>query len=580
MMIMKKVSENKITKKGKGAVDFNHSIKAKIMILVGLSVYLSAAVILLVFVPYTGKILKNETHNYMLDLTVSNGTILESMIEEKGFDNALNYDSLQPVFSSVGLEGTDSSYVYIVKKDGTMLYHPTESKVGQPVENTVVKNVVSQMEAGKHPEAEVVTYEFGGANKYSAYYVTKDDSAVVVVCADESEIMAPIKKACGISIVIMLCVSTVFVIIGYFVTKRFVRPIEDAAESISKMADLDFTPDENVEKLATRKDETGVIGNAVLLLCQELIKVVASIQESSNQLFDASKRLNGDAKETASTVEQVENAVSDIAAGATNQAEETQDTTENVVEMGNMISETADEMENLKENSQQVGSSSVQAQQILSELIDVNNKAKASIREISEQTNVTNESALKIQEATDIITSIAEETNLLSLNASIEAARAGEQGRGFAVVAAQIQKLAEQSSKSAQKIQEIIGMLIADSKKAVDTMQVVQENMDIQTQKMESTESMFEEVNVGIKAALDSMARIGGKIENLNIARERMIDGVQNLSAIAEENAASSEETSASVTQVSNIILDISDNANDLNRIAEKLEQETRMFKI
>lgn len=502
------------------------------------------------------------------------------MIEEKGFDNALNYDSLQPVFSSVGLEGTDSSYVYIVKKDGTMLYHPTESKVGQPVENTVVKNVVSQMEAGKHPEAEVVTYEFGGANKYSAYYVTKDDSAVVVVCADESEIMAPIKKACGISIVIMLCVSTVFVIIGYFVTKRFVRPIEDAAESISKMADLDFTPDENVEKLATRKDETGVIGNAVLLLCQELIKVVASIQESSNQLFDASKRLNGDAKETASTVEQVENAVSDIAAGATNQAEETQDTTENVVEMGNMISETADEMENLKENSQQVGSSSVQAQQILSELIDVNNKAKASIREISEQTNVTNESALKIQEATDIITSIAEETNLLSLNASIEAARAGEQGRGFAVVAAQIQKLAEQSSKSAQKIQEIIGMLIADSKKAVDTMQVVQENMDIQTQKMESTESMFEEVNVGIKAALDSMARIGGKIENLNIARERMIDGVQNLSAIAEENAASSEETSASVTQVSNIILDISDNANDLNRIAEKLEQETRMFKI
>lgn len=579
-MIMKKVSENKITKKGKGAVDFNHSIKAKIMILVGLSVYLSAAVILLVFVPYTGKILKNETHNYMLDLTVSNGTILESMIEEKGFDNALNYDSLQPVFSSVGLEGTDSSYVYIVKKDGTMLYHPTESKVGQPVENTVVKNVVSQMEAGKHPEAEVVTYEFGGANKYSAYYVTKDDSAVVVVCADESEIMAPIKKACGISIVIMLCVSTVFVIIGYFVTKRFVRPIEDAAESISKMADLDFTPDENVEKLATRKDETGVIGNAVLLLCQELIKVVASIQESSNQLFDASKRLNGDAKETASTVEQVENAVSDIAAGATNQAEETQDTTENVVEMGNMISETADEMENLKENSQQVGSSSVQAQQILSELIDVNNKAKASIREISEQTNVTNESALKIQEATDIITSIAEETNLLSLNASIEAARAGEQGRGFAVVAAQIQKLAEQSSKSAQKIQEIIGMLIADSKKAVDTMQVVQENMDIQTQKMESTESMFEEVNVGIKAALDSMARIGGKIENLNIARERMIDGVQNLSAIAEENAASSEETSASVTQVSNIILDISDNANNLNRIAEKLEQETRMFKI
>lgn len=573
-------NEEKVQKKLKEKISFIHSIKLKIMLLVGMSVCLSVAIILLAIVPYTENILKNETQNYMLDLTVSNGTILEEMIAEKGVNNALEYASLKSIFSNVGLEGIDSSYAYIVNKDGTMQYHPTESKVGQPVENAVVKDVLSQINSGKRPESKVVIYDYKGADKYAAYYVTKDSKAVVIVCADESEIMKPVRSISQISIGLVLIVCIVFIIIGYFIIRMCIRPIEEVAQIISKMAHLDFTPNANAVKLTARKDETGIMSNAVAQLRQELIQVVEAIQDSSTQLFHASDRLNENAKETAITVEQVENAVTDIATGATSQAEETQSATENVVEMGNMISEAANEMENLKRNSKQVRSSSTQAQQILKELIAVNGKTKVSIQEISEQTNITNESALKIQEATQIITSIAEETNLLSLNASIEAARAGEQGRGFAVVASQIQKLAEQSSESAQKIQEITNMLINDSTKAVDTMQVVQENMNLQSDKMESTEEMFEKVDDGIQAALDSMTVIAEKTEKLNMARERVVDGVQNLSAIAEENAASSEETSASVTQVSNIIMDISDNANNLKEIAEQLAQEMQMFQL
>lgn len=577
---MEERNEKMVQKKSKGTVGFIHSIKLKIMLLVGVSVCLSAAAILAVFVPYTKNILKNETQNYMLDLTVSSGTILEEMITEKGFNNAMDYQALKSVFSDVGLEGMESSYTYIVKKDGTMQYHPTESKVGQLVENSVVQDVISQIESGKRPEAQVVVYTYQGSDKYAAYYVTKDSRAIVIVCADEREIMAPVRSISGISIGLILIVSIIFIMIGYFIIRRCVHPIEEVAEIISKMAHLDFTPNANAVKLIARKDETGIMSNAVAQLREELVKVVTSIQDSSTQLFHASDRLNDNAKETATTVEQVENAVTDIAAGATSQAEETQNATENVVEMGNMIHETANEMENLKSNSEQVRSSSVQAQQILNELNTVNDKTKASIQEISDQTNITNESALKIQEATQIITSIAEETNLLSLNASIEAARAGEQGRGFAVVAAQIQKLAEQSNESAQKIQEITNMLINDSTKAVDTMQIVQENMNLQSNKMASTEEIFEKVDDGIQAALESMTVIAEKTEKLNKARERVVDGVQNLSAIAEENAASSEETSASVTQVSNIIIDISDNANNLKEIAEQLAQEMQMFKL
>ncbi|MBO5459374.1 MAG: methyl-accepting chemotaxis protein, partial [Lachnospira sp.] len=278
--------------------------------------------------------------------------------------------------------------------------------------------------------------------------------------------------------------------------------------------------------------------------------------------------------------EQVENAVSDIATGATSQAEETQSATENVVEMGNMISETAREVEALKNNSEQVHNSSGEARDILNELIKVNDKTKISVQEIYEQTNTTNESALKIKEATEIITSIAEETNLLSLNASIEAARAGEQGRGFAVVASQIQKLAEQSSESALRIQEITDMLISDSTKAVKTMQIVKDNINIQNEKMIGTENKFKEVNEGILSSINGIVQIADMTDNLNIVRERVVDGVQNLSAIAEENAASSEETSASVTQVSNVIIDISENADRLKSIAEQLDREMKNFKL
>ena len=160
----------------------------------------------------------------------------------------------------------------------------------------------------------------------------------------------------------------------------------------------------------------------------------------------------------------------DIASGATNQADETQSATENVITMGNMIEETNSVAEALHKNSKQMQESSNQAMSILKELMEVNDQTKLSIDEIYEQTNITNASAQKIKAATDIIASIAEETNLLSLNASIEAARAGEQGRGFAVVASQIQKLAEQTNSASGNIEEIVEALLNDSELVVETM--------------------------------------------------------------------------------------------------------------
>lgn len=346
------------------------------------------------------------------------------------------------------------------------------------------------------------------------------------------------------------------------------------------MAELDFSKNENTEKMKKRKDETGVMTRSVALLRQEMSDLLEGIQNQSVKLFETSANLDGDSDETQKMVEQVDRAVGDIATGATSQAQETQNATENVIAMGNMIEETNAEAERLNGNAQQMKDSSVQAMQILQELSQINDRTKQSIEEVYTQTNITNESVQKIKEATVLIASIAEETNLLSLNASIEAARAGEQGKGFAVVASQIQKLAEQSNESASQIDEITNALIQDSTKSVENIELVRDIMNEQSEKMEKTDEMFRTVNTGVDNAMESVGHITQKTEMLNQSREKIIDVVQNLSAIAEENAASSQETSASITQVNTVVTDISDNASGLKDIAYRLENDVKKIRL
>ena len=210
----------------------------------------------------------------------------------------------------------------------------------------------------------------------------------------------------------------------------------------------------------------------------------------------------------------------------------------------------------------------------------INEEAKVAIDDINRQTRSTNESAQSIRGAAEFITSIAEETNLLSLNASIEAARAGEQGRGFAVVASQIQKLAEQSNKSAQQIEQIIGTLIADSTKAVETMDEVKVIMDEKTKHLNTTEQQFAVLNDGIEKSLASVERIVNEIKAIDVDRVNVVDVVQNLTAIAEENAAGTEETLASTGLVTNMMEQMEQIANQLNSISTKIDQSIRDFKI
>ena len=572
---MSKVENNKAQAKRVAAV---HSLKTKIFFLVFVAIVLSIVLCLVMTVPRSKSNLDNVIENYMKDITTVEGENLDRSYAEKGED-ILSAENLQKELGSITISGMSSSYAYIFSgTDGTMLYHPTAEKIGLPVENAAANQLLAEIREGKKPEPAVINYEFNGKQKYAAYYVGTDAAFVLIITADGDEVFTSLNETMRNSIVGAVILAVIFSILTFILTEIMFKPIIRIASVVNTIAALDFRESEDQKRILRRRDETGVMGQSVNTLRQELVEIVDQIKGKSQELYEASETLSTGSSETATAVDQVENAIAEIAKGATSQAQETQAASENVVLMGNMIEEANTEVENLRTNARAMRDAGNSAVVILDELGQINQQTKDAMEVISRQTNVTNESALKIKEATEIITDIAEETNLLSLNASIEAARAGEQGRGFAVVAAQIQKLAEQSNESARQIEAIINTLIEESAKSVDTMKSVREVIEKQDANVTSTQNAFNEVKGGIDRSVDGIREIAKRTAKLDEAGIKVVDVVQNLTAIAEENAASTEQTSASAEEVNAIISNIAAGASKLHEIAVGLEDSVKAF--
>ena len=521
------------------------------------------------------------SQHYLHDLALSYGMVLNDEINLVGKEEALTAEVLGSLFDGVGMEGQTSSYIYVVSPDGTMLYHPTPEKIGQPVENVVVKSVTEDIKAGSWKENEVVSYEFKGARKYASYYVNETADYILVITVDVDELLSPvnvINREGLTGLAIAFVGSTVIAVL--LMTLSVVNPIMKITDLTQKVAQMDFTENSVQQKMEARKDELGLMARSLGSLRITLAEVVTGIQENCNILVKSAEELRGGAAKTAGSIEQVGNAVDDIANSAHSQAQETQSATENVLTMGDMVKDTNATIGNLMVSAEAMNKANQNAKNILSTLRKINTESGENIDIIARQTETTNESVLKIAEATQLITDIASETNLLSLNASIEAARAGEHGKGFAVVASEIQKLAEQSSESAGKIEEIIHVLLEDSQSAVSTMQKVKEVLGQQTEHIIHTDEAFAEIQKGVNETIDGMKLISDKAQDMDRARVNVIDVVNNLSAIAQENAAATEETAASVTEVAGIIEDIAAKADSLNTIAEDLEEKVRVFQL
>lgn len=559
---------------------FFSSIKSKTVMLLTSSIFLGIVLSIALTLPSVGNNTLTLTKNYMYDMTSAYGRVLDQNINISVM--YLYADRLETLLGGIGIKGMDSSYFYVTATDGTILYHPDQSKIGTTVESSVIQDVVNQLDNGKTPDPAVKQYKYHGTDKYASYYIAGDGKAILVLTADRKEVMASVNKAFYTAVGAGAFIIILLGIIGYLITAKLTRPFLQVTQIINRLADMDFREDSQTTKLKSismRKDESGTIARAIIVLRQSLISVITDIKNQSALLYETSAQLTGRANTTSGTVQNVEQAVSEIASGATNQAQETQKATEDIVLMGTMVEDTNSQVSALHNAADAIKDSSDTANSTLQELDTINKKAIDSINVIYEQTHTTNESALKIKEATTLIASIADETNLLSLNASIEAARAGEAGRGFAVVASQIQKLAEQSNDSARQIDEVIYTLLEDSEKAVKTMDEVKAIMEQQSENVSKAGIVFSQVETGIADSINGIAQIADRTNRLNSTRSGIVDVVQNLTAIAEENAASTQETSAAVNEVANVMQEISDHASELQDIASTLEKNISIFK-
>ena len=449
------------------------------------------------------------------------------------------------------------------------------TQAGETVINTVLKGEKDYFS----PNVVVAGQDYFG------YYVPLTDETtgqvvgMVFAGMAQADAKNQIQSIMYLIVGIVVVVAVACAILVYMLVNKMVLKLTEGVGALSQLSEgkLNFSLDKN---LLDGKDEIGDISRAIEKMKSNLTNIISSIKNDSATLLNASEMLSEKTGVTSGHVEQMEKAVGEIAAGAGSQAEETQDATENIIVMGNMIEETVDELSSLSQTAKSTKERGEAALEALRELQATNVKTSESIDIIYEQTNVTNESAQKIKEATALITNIAEETNLLSLNASIEAARAGEQGRGFAVVAGQIQKLAEQSNESAKQIETIILSLIEDSNKAVETMNEVKDIMEQQSDNVANTNTQVNNLLQDVEQSLAGIEEVVIKTNKINDARRNVVDTVQNLSAIAQENAASSQETSASVTEISGIVVEIAENATDLKDISNRLEDSMSMFEM
>lgn len=495
--------------------------------------------------------------------------------------DAVNLSQDTSIITSIAENSNlEASLIYDGKRIATSI---TDQSGKSAVGTSIDTKIWEKLKSGSDVMQENVSI---GGKMYSTYYMPlyqEGSDTEVIGAFFVGHSMDVLNQSVKMLMLITSAMVFVFIVIVCIVSiinaSSIERAVKQGVDAVKEVAKGNLTIKLDKKQLV-RKDEIGDMSRSISKLSEELRQMIGEVVSHSDKLIDTSEGLNETAQGTAITLEQVEKAVQHIAHGAMAQAEETQKASKDVMEIGHMIRETTAEAENLNHIAVRIQDSSRETFQILKQLEEINEKAKQSIGVIYKQTNSTNESAIKIKEATNLITSIAEETNLLSLNASIEAARAGEQGRGFAVVAAQIQKLAEQSNESAIQIENIINLLIEESNKAVGSMQEVRGIMDTQVENVERTQEIFKIVKEGIDASLIGIDNITSRTESLNISKDSVINAVQNLTAIAQENAASAQETSASTTEVAAAVTEVSNTSSSLEGIAVDLERKVNVFQI
>lgn len=525
----------------------------------------------------TSKEVKSLTKNYMLSIVEQCGSTLDSALFE-GDDDALSYNFLSAKANNYTVTDVDSSYLYIV--DGytaEMLYHPTKEKVGKSVENEAVKTLISQINAGKHPEPDIIEYNFNGTLKYAAYYVGINEKYIAVITADESDVLSGINNITKQSIIVYAASLLFWIVIAMISAKAICKPLAKIVYVITEFSKENFTADVRIHSILK---ETNQLIGAATDLKQNMVRTIERVNESSGNLLQDTGLVNHEVAVCNDAAISVNTAVEEISSGAMDLANHAQNINEQMAAVGEAIVSANVLSENAMDASGQIREISNATMKTLDELLSANGATNKASDEVADSVMETNSAVQKISEAATIIASIAEQTNLLSLNASIEAARAGEAGKGFAIVAGEIKNLAEQSNESATEIKNIIANILAISERSTTSAGMIREAVAKEEQVLKDMHSDFERVMESIGSVSDKISEIAAKVKEINSSKDAIIESAESLSAISEENAASTEETSATINEMTGQIAAIDEQIKDVKAIVDRLNEVVGVFTV
>lgn len=541
------MQEKTKAKKEKNTVKF--SIKYRVLLLVFGTIAIMAALILAYIIPMAKKIQKSSFENSMLELAKLGARSID--IEYKSKQNVSTQD-LEELLKDVQIEGISSCYAYVVNTDNIQVYHKRPGKTGTLVINEIIKQLNADIKNNKsYQHSAIISYvDENGISKYAAYAVSDTTKWVTVVAGYEKEAMQNINMIQTSSIAVLVILVVVIMVIGYVLSLKITKPITTMTDTIKDIAALNFTKSDKLSTLQHRSDETGEMARQIFNMEENLQQIVTSIKKMSVQmsqnavnLVKVTETINQASEDNSATSEELAASMEETSATATtvdsnigsilSNTEVIDKESQNGVAMANEINSRAMNM-----NRNAVDSSN--------KTMDIYNDVKVKTKQAIEQSKAVG----KVNELAAAIQEIADQTSLLSLNASIEAARAGEAGKGFAVVAGEIGQLASQSTSTVTSIMKIVHEVNA----AVQNMEICMS---------ETLEFLETEVIADYKNFIDVSEQYKLDAENVDVSMNKIYEMANALKKSSEEI----------VLSVSGITETIGQAAIAVNDVAEKTMQ-------
>ena len=557
-----------------GANKKRGTFATKIIVMVILAVIVSNVICMVFILESSKKQITDSVKHTMVDVINTTSKIMENEISNSGVDD-LDYDGYANNLSDVKLEGMDSAYMYVVQNDGTMLYHPTKEKVGQPVENAVIKGVVQQLQDGKKPSTAVVEYDFNGTTKYSAYTILNNEN-ILVLTADESEALGGITTVTGVAVGISAIVVLLAIIICFILGRRLMRPLVKVSTIIEEIANGDINADFGMVK--ETNDEIGLIIEKMKELTQSLGNIVGKIRNSSDTMSANSYELNDTSSQTLAANNEISKAVEDVAEGSTGMAASISKINENLLEMSNETKDINESVNEIRNQTVAVQDSSKIMNDKIKSMQNSSQKMDEGISAISKRIETVNTTVDKVSNIVSVIEEISSETNLLSLNASIEAARAGDAGKGFAVVAQEIRVLSDNTNTELENIKQIISSLVEECRYCVQASGTIVEDNAKQKEEIKAVLDEFSALDEQIQKTAEKADEIEELVTAMIELNDDITKSSNSLTDVSAANAAATEEMNANIEELNAMMNGVSEMAGNMNDESDGLKEALSFF--